>query len=287
MADDVDRTRTRHRLLNRSVEGNWEVFSEHRAQVTRLVLNTRVRGGRLTVFGAGNCNDLDLTDLGRVFDGIELRDIDERAVTEGVRRQGHVVGRRIVVVEADVTGVAQIVDAWAGRTPTDAEIDRLVVAMREGGEGGGPADVVLSTGLLSQLSAWLLDAVGIDHPRATEVVLAVRDAHVRTLLRTLWPGGVGIVVTDLTSSRQVANLDRANAERCREIFDEVVRQARAYTGTDPIGLTHSIGQQIGSDAGVEITAPWRWDVTPSRSHLTYAATFRRPRLTGTPSRHGP
>src|SRR5262249_51890486 len=65
----------------------WDVMSAHRRRVTREILRSG-RGGRLTVFGAGNCNALDVTRLAGVFAEVHLLDLDEDAMDGGVRRQG-------------------------------------------------------------------------------------------------------------------------------------------------------------------------------------------------------
>src|SRR5581483_7322647 len=79
---------------NENTRALWEPMSAHRQRVTREIL--RAGGsGRLRVFGAGNCNDLDLARLVAAFEAIHLVDLDAAAVESGLRAQGLEPGERI------------------------------------------------------------------------------------------------------------------------------------------------------------------------------------------------
>src|SRR5262245_16019721 len=90
---------------NRDTEGAWRAFSSHREHIARLL--SRGPRGRLTVLGAGNCNDLDLVDAVRDFGRVDLLDLDTEAVFRAVERQGLASDPRLrVVPPCDLSGFA-------------------------------------------------------------------------------------------------------------------------------------------------------------------------------------
>jgi hypothetical protein len=96
----------------------WVRFAPHRARVMRLLEGGR---GTLAVLGAGNLNDLDLTELQRSYEAIHAIDVDEESVRLGIERQA-----ASVEVHAPL-------DLTAPLPPL------------------GPFDVVLSAGVLTQM----------------------------------------------------------------------------------------------------------------------------------------
>src|SRR5689334_4033191 len=67
----------------------WELYAQHRQQLTQLALSRAPASGqgRLCVLGAGKCNDLDLAELGRAYAELHLVDVDASAVASAVSRQ--------------------------------------------------------------------------------------------------------------------------------------------------------------------------------------------------------
>ena len=64
----------------------------------------------ITVFGAGECNDLDLNFLARTFNRVLLTDVDKKSIFEGIKRQGLNEGEKskIEVEEVEYTGLSEI-----------------------------------------------------------------------------------------------------------------------------------------------------------------------------------
>jgi hypothetical protein len=94
---------------NRESAGNWEHYAEHRARITRLSLGllnaTRGANARVCVLGAGNCNDLELSELTKHCRELHLIDFDSEALIRGLHTQRLTGGREAVV---DVPGGARV-----------------------------------------------------------------------------------------------------------------------------------------------------------------------------------
>ena len=77
----------RQRQINVRNFDTWEESSAHRDRVTTLL---QERGGQnsLGLFGAGNCNDVNLLALAQSYSSITLIDLDADALQEGIERQG-------------------------------------------------------------------------------------------------------------------------------------------------------------------------------------------------------
>jgi hypothetical protein len=273
MGRDIGRLAERQAALNRSVAANWDLFAEHRERVTALVCGAAPPPPAVAcILGAGNCNDLDLPRLQASFAEVHLVDIDRDAVADGVRRQ---LGERTTlrIHAADVTGIADRLDRWTAIEPDQAEIDRCIVATgAEPHVGIDPESchVVLSAGILSQVAGTAVRILGPDHPRAVEIALAIRDAHLSLVVDLLGPGGTGIVVTDVASTESSHAL-RSRADASPALLDDVLREG-ALPGTDPLGIERSLAELGTTDLGRH--GPWLWRLTPSRTQLVWAASFR-------------
>ena len=262
--------------LNRSVAGNWELFALHRQRTTDLIVSAAGAGPRsLCVLGAGNCNDLDLRRLLGTFAHVDLIDLDLDAMRAGVRRQA-VPDERIGMRRDDLSGVADRLRRWSEAPPTNDEIDRWLLEL----EDDPPpvmadrvtADVAVSAGLLSQMTGMTTRILGLDHPRAVEVALALRDAHLRHLVRLVASPGAGLVITDIASPSM---LDRVDASHLAALTDRLVRSGQVTTGTNPLGIEtflRAVGENVSD---VRRHDPWTWRVTATKSQLVVAISFRR------------
>ena len=156
------------------------------------------RLSRLTVLGAGNCNDLDLACLRQHFDAIQLVDCDLEAMQQGIQRQRLTVDPSITLMDpVDLSGIADQIQAWSpDRPPSAPEIDvTLAAASAVTLTPFPPADVVASVCLLSQILERFILEIGPEHPRLLELVQQVRHAHLRLLIDQLNPSGTGLLIT--------------------------------------------------------------------------------------------
>jgi hypothetical protein len=278
VSNDTEPVAERQASLNRSVAGNWDVFTGHRAKLTDLVSAASPRGeASLCVLGAGNCNDIDLGRAVSAYAEVHLVDIDADAMSEGVRRQ-HLAGDPRLHLHGgrDITGVAGLIERWRDHPPDDRTIDACLETLQVP-HPLGPAtpafDVVLSAAILSQLTGSVIRLLGRDHPRSLEVALAVRDAHLSLMIDLLVRGGTGILVTDIASSTSSRILARSPLDAYPALFDDVLEEG-ALPGTDPLGIEASL-TDAGRAGGIRRDAPWPWRLTHSRTQLMCAISFRR------------
>jgi len=240
----------RQRELNRASAGLWAGYARHRAKVTECVLaQAPTAPGRLVVLGAGNCNDLDLRKVIHAFSEVHLVDLDAVAMEMGVDRQGVRSAAGLCVHGGvDVTATHDI----------------------EAALGVGGADVVVSAAILSQLISGAVDA-----GQQAEGLLRVRDAHLSTMLRTLCPGGRGLLVNDMVSSDTCPQLHTTPPDRLPTLLPALLEQRNFFTGCNPLAIVERLnGARLGA-SGVAVSSPWRWNVG-TRSYLVCAVSFRRP-----------
>lgn len=262
---------------NRSTAGHWSYFAAHREALERLLRPEAPMAGErpsLCVLGAGNCNDLDLPYLLRVYGQVQLVDIDPTAPAEALRRQG-VEGRPGIAVLApvDLTGIADEQSKWIGVPPPPVTIDAMIdMTARQPLPELGRFDVVLSPCVLSQTIDPLLRLLGTGHEKRSAVAAALRRRHLRLMSSLLKPGGRGVLAVDLVSSSYRADLLNASPEDARDVMTACVDAGTYFTGLAPI----LIKQDLRSDRSIvrcEITRPWLWHLGPKKVFLVYGAVM--------------
>lgn len=270
--------RQRQAGFNTSTRGQWEVFSDHRHQVSALLTTTP--GGRLCILGAGNTNDLDLPALLERYREVHLVDLDPTALAEGVARQGvadhpgiHLHGG------LDLTAMVETIASWSPRAEVrPADLDALAhwPGNRVPLVLPGPFDHVASTCILSQLTDTTAHALGDHHPRGTAVMEAVRRGHLRLLARLAGPIGRATLITDIASSKCFPALPDTPDERLADLLSWLLRSGAHYHGLHPnqilAALRHdpAIAPHL---AGFQTSPPWRWRLH-SRVFLVWAVTMR-------------
>ncbi len=249
------------------------MYASHRQAIERLVVSALPpHRSRIAVLGAGNCNDLDLDWLTKVFSEVHLADIDAAALNAAIERQRMSDSTSIHRhAPLDLTGIAPRVDSWRGRAPDDAEID---AALKE--IGAAPAlpssckfDVVLSPCVLSQLFNPARDAIGANHPRFGQLLSAIRSRHLRMLLDVCAPGGQAILVNDVSSSERFAPLPRIPTEELPDVLRKLLSEGKCFRGLEPAAMIAG----IRSDPRVakwEQSPPWLWHLGLERTYLVYA-----------------
>lgn len=269
---------------NRASRDLWHRFAAHRQRVTDLILGGAppdARSPRLTILGAGNCNDLDLARLRQRFDAIQLVDCDLGAVQQGLQRQGLMADSAITLMgPVDLSGIAGQIQTWSPDQPPSAqEIDWALTAAASAAvvTTFPPSDVVASVCLLSQILERLILALGPEHPRLLELLHLVRHAHLRLLINQLNSGGTGLLITDVVSSESAPQIVDAQPLALPRLLRELIEQRNFFTGLNP-AVIHSLLTTdpllVPHVEQVAIHAPWIWDMG-SRVYAVYAAQFRR------------
>jgi hypothetical protein len=274
---EADDLRERVRESNRQAADAWDRWSTHRRQVTDLLCGA-VGDGRLCILGAGHLHDLDLARLGRRYAGATLVDLDAPTVRAAVERRGDHRTDLVVVAPVDLSGVIdELPLAAADHRRAGALLDGL--ARHHCDIPGQPFAVTASLGVLTQLLQTVVDA-GLAADDAIRVALAVRDKHLRDLVRLTKAGGTCVLVTDVVSTTTAPSLLEVPADNLEPHMARLVAERNFFTGTNPYRIAALLEEQAlfrAAVTSVRLVGPWLWAVTPDRMHLTCAIVARRRR----------
>ena len=169
---------------------------------------------------------------------------------------------------------------WHIKAPAEAEIDAFLKNIEQTYELGigEPFDVVISATILTQLIASAVMALGTDHPRLFDVVLAMRTSHIRLLVNLVAAGGAGVFVSDLVSSDTCQELNTISENGLPDLMQRLLHQRNFFTGTNPFMLKAVLQEHPHMSPRITEVAlrnPWQWRISPSRTYLVYALTFRK------------
>jgi hypothetical protein len=268
------------RTANLRTRDRWLQYRSHRIRVTDAIAACALSdGARLCVLGAGNCNDLDLRSLARIYREIVLVDLDGDALQAGVERQamnGSVAMRTRGGV--DLTGALDELGSLSSIQDGSA-IERCLIRLRKELDPGlpGPFDVVASTCVLTQLIGSVVGILGRNHQQLYDFVFAVRDSHLRLLWGLVKPGGVGLLVTDFVSSFTCPDLRKVDEKQFRMLASHVIGVGNFFTGVNPLALYLHLIDCNGpgcARARVRLMEPWRWD-TGDAVYAVAAVRFDR------------
>lgn len=286
---------------NRELRSGWDRFRHHRTLATKLVVASQpaeesaAAGGergdegagagrpshespsharRLVVLGAGNCNDLDLTELASRFDEVHLVDIDAEALSAARQIQPAADWSRIRDHGGvDITGEFDRLSSWTEDHPaTLADFRALAAEIRERRDSLPPslsiepADVVVSICLLSQLMHAVAAVPGVGHPDCLELMTAVRADHLRRMFAMLRPGGCAVLIADFVSSDTAPELLQCrSAEQLEPLVVKLIERQNFFTAMNPsvlLRLPHQEPLLKGVAAKTRVTRPWLWDLGP-------------------------
>ncbi len=247
---------------NKTSREDWDTFSHHRENVTNLILRGR---GRLCVFGAGNCNDIEILKLTSHFEEVHLVDIDVNAMEYGTYRQG-VQGHDSLYLHSgiDLTGIVDKLDAYSLLKDASAlDLEECIKGASEYNYYDLPRqfDTVVSTCLLSQLIYSVAASVGPSHPQYYELVCAVRNHHLKLLKELLALNGFGVLVTDVVSSDLVPYLGDIANSSLENALEDLIAAGLFMEGLHPQTLeNHLRANEVETVNIVEFEKipPWRW-----------------------------
>lgn len=259
----------RERERNASTRGGFDTYAHHRAQ--QMALLRGLRGERIAILGAGNCNDLDLPALAEAFQEIHLFDIDGEALERARERQTVRVQRACHLHVHDLTGVASFLEDWrkVPPEPLAAQIagwSKLEFLLSEAGE----FDAVLSSCLLSQVAINLRDFFGLV-PALNNALLAAITGHVMLAKSLTKRRGTLLVVSDCITS-QFPIHQEARARGAMDAIFHLAAQGAVFPGTHPSLIVDLL---TGADfSAPELQRAWIWDLH-GQSYLVYAVTTAR------------
>lgn len=277
----MNRIADKQKRLNEESHDRWDCYRSHREWVTRLLVDSATRNGRLCVLGAGNCNDVDLSALLGYFEQVHLVDLDKNALQSGISRQGYGNSEQVHVHgDVDVTSVADRLANWSPEhAPSNADLEaclRISSSCRDLGLSG-PFDTVASVCLLTQLLSSIVMTLGEEHPRYLEMVMRIRARHLQLLMELLRPGGTAVLVTEIVSSSTFPDLPQIPESRLPDTAIQLIDQGNFFTGMNPLlirGLFESDPRMAPAVESVGVNKPWLWDFGP-RVYLVYAFVVRR------------
>jgi hypothetical protein len=269
---------------NASALGHEASFAAHRARLTREILERTPAGGRgrLCLLGVGNANDVDLGALAARFAEIHLVDVDADAVGRAIAGVPPPLRAPLIAhAPFDASGLFDRLEGWVAAPPEAAALDAVVAeaVARVAGALPGPFDVVVSCSLLTQLQLVLLQVLGDAHPRFDDLRTAVNRAHMRALGALLGPGGVALMVTDLTTSAIYPPLvlvdDGADLGK---LMSDLIAAGHIIYAAHPGQLSSEMRRDPALKQAFDVRSPigpWIWRNGPAQSLLVYAIEIRR------------
>jgi hypothetical protein len=180
----------------------------------------------------------------------------------------------------DVSGLFDRLDGWRRTPPALSALEAQVApaVARVVGRLPAPFDVVVSCCVLTQLQLALLQVVGDQHLRFPELRGLLNAVHVRLLAALLAPGGVALLVTDMTSSDTYPLDDLAPDADLRPVMDHLVHVGNLIHSAHPGLLSAEIRRDPALKQAFSVrfpVGPWLWQNGPERTYLVYALEIRR------------
>jgi hypothetical protein len=265
--------RRRNVLTNQA----WKLFAPHRAVVMQHLLAAAPQiQSQLSVLGAGNCHDLDLSMLLGRYSAVQLVDIDDSAIKAGIQRQGLGCDSRIELLCSDVTGIGDYLPKLSPETQIDDPALRRCLS-EAANETQQCFDVTASICLLTQLVELATLTLGPGHPAFMELSLRIRDQHLRSLVKSARGGGTAVLITDIVSSDTCPELLTVSACEVPNIVSRLINERNFFTGANPFAIQSfyqtdpDVSQLV---AAVEVSLPWLWSLG-NRSYAVAAVVVRR------------
>jgi hypothetical protein len=263
---------------NRSNVGAADCFAAHRTRLTREIVERAPPDGRgrLCLLGAGNAHDVELDALAARFAEIHLVDIDAEAVGNALSRVSAAARPRFTAhAPLDASGLFDRLEGWS-RAPPDATQSNDIVAgavARVLAALPGRFDVVVSCCLLTQLQLVLLQVLGDVNPRFDELRTALNRAHVRTLGGLLVPGGVALLVTDVTSDAIFPPLRYVDASvDLGKLMGDLITAGHVIHVAHPGLLSSELRRDPELKQAYAVrfpVGPWIWLNGPDQTMLVY------------------
>jgi hypothetical protein len=267
---------------NLATSSNWNEFSEHRRKLTEMLLSQASASKTLAVVGAGNVNDLDLSELTKQFESLALIDLDLQAMQAGVARQFSAsIPTNVELIEWDATGAVENFDALQAcedQTARNAVLSALLAKLAY------PAvfprktyDVVLSACLLSQLIGMAKSSLGEAHSEFVTLVQAVRRQHLQTMYELTNPGGLAIILLDFVSSLTAPAIESAHERNLSQLAQSLIAQRNFFTGLNPVVVKKSWVELLNFSAeksNVQLSDCWKWNLGP-RVYLVTALSVKK------------
>ncbi|MDX2018677.1 MAG: hypothetical protein SF187_00445 [Deltaproteobacteria bacterium] len=265
------------REANAAGRAHWDLYSEHRAQVTRLIVSrsAAVKDARVALLGAGNCNDVDLQQILPHVAQVHLVDIDMQAIN-GARARLNETQRAQVKLHApvDLSGLLATWQQARPLLPAFAEVDAWAAQGATSVAAAVPEffDLVVSCCVLTQMSWGLRQSLGPDHPLQMQAREALVAAHLRSLA-ALAPTGKALLVSDMISTEYHPLDDLPAGTNLQALMDRLVAEQNFYQGANPPLVRRLLRRDPWLAPRVKQQTwlpPWLWHGPQDRTYLVYA-----------------
>ncbi len=264
-----------HRRRNQSTKSFRSAMSEHRQRLMELLRNDNGSpGGHLALLGAGNANDVDLSELVNHYDSVTLIDLDEDALRLAFKELSLEQRTKVTCLGGvDVTGIfASLASADTSSRDGVRSIIRQTMSARL--PSNKRFDVVASTCLISQLIDSINMVMPAQHPLYLELVLAVRNRHIEQIAELLVSGGKGVLISDFVASETAPELATLKTSQLLAAAQNWIRQNNFFTGCNPNAIHQFLADSSKrlEIVGVTMKGPWRWDIG-TKMFAVFAAVF--------------
>lgn len=273
----IRRQHEQQKESNRASLKYFSHFENHRAQLTELIVNSASAGlGRICILGAGNCFDMDLAQLVKVFSEVHLVDLDRLAIANARARLPKSLAQKVFLHgTVDLCNTQKEMKAWrAMETSPEALItfpDRAIQKVLR--ELPGPFDCVVSACLISQIMLSNRLVLGDGHPLLEAVMVTLLVTHLRLMAQLTGNGGRSLWVSDV-SSDEIASLDDFDPkDNGLPYLTQRIHQANVFTYVEPSLLCEVALQDPDFSKRCELRAPlksWLWQNGPNNRFLVYA-----------------
>lgn len=275
---------SQQKAANQSALPYVDLYEEHRRQLTKLLSagdEASLAEQRLCVLGAGNCADLELTELAERYRRVDLVDLDADAL-ERAREGLPPASRERVELHGgvDLTGLLDKLERWKRLQVTPQELmghpgnaaQAILAAL------GGPFDVVASSCVLTQMQLSVLNALTDKHQLFQAVRHTVSVTHLRTLSSLTRAGGRCLFVTDLVSTERLSEAGDPKKESPRQLYERALKEGNLIYVAHPKLLEGMLRDDPTLRRELTLSSErdvWLWQQGPDRTFVVYAAEMRR------------
>ena len=280
----MDHIADRQRDLNSKTQQSWDLFENHRNQISQLIIDTlqKLESGNenptLCVLGAGNGNDLDVAQLAKHFDSIHVLDIDRLALDRLWQRyedQPEVQQKIQLVADVEFSGITSSL-IELGENPTEAIVKSTYdQSLRVHYSTEEKFDVVVSTCLLTQLIDAVVQTLGRENQWVVPLTIGVRDGHLNLMTSLCKADGQRVLITDFVSSDTMPELASADdPESVLGLARHAIDSRNFFTGANAFSIREKLVElkQVTNQDAVEIAPPWRWQIG-QRYYLVTALSY--------------
>ncbi|HEX5243817.1 MAG TPA: hypothetical protein VFW23_11195 [Tepidisphaeraceae bacterium] len=259
--------------MNNSTARQWAMYSSHRQHIEKLITPASP-GGRICVFGAGNCNDLDLHWLTQVYSQSHLVDLDAGSLASAVDRQRPPKPASICLwAPFDLSGIGDVLRNWRQAPPSDDQIGQCIERIEQSSthhpRDKERFDLVLSPCVLSQILISARQSIGATHRVYPKIRDALLAHHLKMAYRSIKPGGRCVIVIDLASTEEFGSTAGIEEDQLPDLMRSLIARKKCFNALTPAALAQAAHQHLRITAPF-FTAPWLWHLGLAKSFLVFA-----------------